>query len=164
MSSINNDRRHHLCGYEMSCSPVWLFPWISRRIFRSSPWDDESECWKSLPKDLTKIRMVNWLNYVVWHLRQTFRIFDSKGTIKEPYFDQSWDCKTANSGPTRGSQYRKSDIFLLACRTCTALAGERPGWPLIQAFAEATKSQRTFKDIIRNIIEKAYLMFESQPF
>ena len=140
-------------------------PMDFQKNFRKSPlWDDESECWKSPPKDLTEIGMVNWLNYVVRRLGQTFGIFDSKGAVKEPYFDQSWDCKTANSGPTGGSQYRKPDISLLARRARTALADERPGWPLIQAFAEVTKSQRTFEDVVRNIIEKAYLMFESQPF
>jgi hypothetical protein len=146
--------------------PSQALPKEFLKTFRtSSLWDNESECWISQPEVLTESGMRLWLNYIVRKLGQLFGIFDRHGHAKNPYFDRSWDSRTANSGPTGGSQYRKPDLSLLTRKARSHLEeDERPGWPLIQAFAEITKSQRTFEDVVRNIVEKAYLMFESQPF
>ncbi len=43
--------------------------------------------------------------------------------------------------------------------------GVQAGWAIIKAFAEVTQNQNAvFVNILKNIVEKAYLLFESQPY
>lgn len=140
-----------------------------REIFRSSTiWNAQSETFQDLPKSLTEDTMQEWLNSIVGALSIAFgKITETpEGMTLRPKFDRTWDNRTATSPPTGGTRSRKPDLSLFDNMTRSALKGmeNKPGWAVIRAFAEVTRSTGTFINVVQNIVEKAYLMFESQPF
>lgn len=141
-----------------------------------------SEKWVSMPKNLTEDGVVTWLNWVASQLRALFGLIDPDTMeILPGHSDRSWDACAATAGPKGGTQNRKPDICLLS-RVARAnllveaqqqtkgkkpAEGPRLNWSLIQAFIEVTTSQtknRSPDVVAQNIVEKAYLIFECQPY
>jgi hypothetical protein len=140
-----------------------------REVFRNSPaWNNSSEKFRLMPKTFTEEGMQEWLNTIADILGVAFRTVTktSGGETLHPTFERSWSKRTANSPPTGGTQSRKPDLTLFDRTICSTFKGKenRPGWALIKAFAEVTQLTNTFSTVVQNIVEKAYLMFESQPF
>lgn len=156
--------------------PAWitetLFPSaalpnnFTQKFHHSILWDSNKEMWCSQPKDTSEPEVRLWLNWVVHSFGNAFKLFKKKnGHVKDPHYDRSWDNRIVNSGPIGDSLYKKPDIPPLSRRACSRLLGDdRHGWSVIEAFAETTRDQKTFETTVQNITEKAYLMFESQPF
>ena len=89
----------------------------------------------------------------------------SQPVVRAP--NRSWSTATANSAPSGGTQSRKPDLILLDQEICAEAENKtmKPGWALIKAFIEITQNQQAvFTTLLTNIVEKAYLMFESQPY
>ncbi len=107
----------------------------------------------------TEAKIMEWLDSVSKELATAFGHSSSR---------RSWSNRTANSAPT-GSiwQSRKPDLSLVDTETVTSFSkkeSKRP-WAVIKAFAEVTQNtSNTFSAVVYNIIEKAYLMFETQPY
>lgn len=151
--------------------PDRIFPVTFTDSFRNSAlmWDKELETWKDLPSELKEPELERWLNWVVHSFGVLFKKFKKTGEksyhAKDRNCDRQWDKRTANSSPLGGSQNRKPDLSLLSRQMCSYLNdGARPGWQGILAFIEITVSLNTFEKVVRNIVEKAYLIFEGQPF
>lgn len=150
--------------------PDKLFPASFDDSFRDSElmWDKDAETWKSLPSELKEPELEHWLNWVV----HSFGILFDKFEEHEPHYakdsqcDRQWDKRTANSSPIGGSQNRKPDLSLLSRQMRSYLddPSARPGWQGILAFIEVTVQLNTFDKVVRNMVEKAYLIFEGQPF
>lgn len=145
-----------------------------KEVFRnSSIWDKHQETFRELPSNLVEEDMEHWLNHIVHILGVAFEKFTTGETPEGIYpeaFDaecnRSWDIEWTSNEPTVDTHDRKPDLSLLDRTSRTALShtGGRPGWPIIQAFAEIAPSKGTFAHVVWNIVEKAYLMFESQPY
>lgn len=145
-----------------------LIPTNFKDIFQGSKaWDaDKATFWK-IP-EFTELGIKSWLNEMIEKLGSAFEDNNAPGC--QPAVcpsARSWCKVTANRAPTGGSQVRKPDISLLdrSISTICEKKGDKPGWALVQAFAEVTQNQASsMASMLKNIVEKAYLMFESQPY
>lgn len=79
--------------------------------------------------------------------------------------DRSFSMVTHNKGPSGGYRYRKPDLILLnRCVRHILRSGElRPRWHHVEAIVEVSASADP-ASMERQIVEKAALMFETQPF
>ena len=131
-------------------------------------WNKNTETWASWPAALKEEELELWLNWVVHCFGVLFDKFETEAphNAKDSDCDRQWDKRTANSSPTGGTLNRKPDLSLLnrQMRSYLGDPSTRPGWQGILAFIEVTKQSTTFNKVIRNMVEKAYLIFEGQPF
>ncbi len=107
-----------------------------------------------------------WLTDLVDYLGKAFPVISADGSTIARVPDRCWSTATANSPPYGGTRSRKPDLILLDNEICVkADNGMKPGWAVIKAFIEVTQNQHSvFATMLTNIVEKAYLMFESQPY
>ena len=150
--------------------PASILPPNFDKLFRGSAlmWNRSKETWADLPLALKEVELERWLNWVVHSLGLLFDKFEDKKPFhaKDRKCDRQWDKRTANSSPVGGTHNRKPDLSLLSRQMRSYLDDPlaRPGWQGILAFIEVTVQSRTFEKVIRNMVEKAYLVFEGQPF
>lgn len=161
---------------QLRASEVWvrnkLFgkaipPDFSEIFLDCKAWNRKQAEFSTMP-DFTELGMKKWLNDITKMLGDTFQHHTAPGF--EPIVfpaERSWSKCTANSAPTGGTISRKPDICLfdhdisLRCDKKDI----KPGWALVKAFAEVTQNQsHTISTMMKNIVDKAYLMLESQPF
>lgn len=137
------------------------------RIFRgcASAWK-QTRFWR-MP-EFTEDAVKEWLTDLVKFMGKIFPVRAADGSqpqVRVP--DRSWSTATATSAPSGGTHSRKPDLILLDTKICPKAEEKaiKPGWALIKAFIEVTQNQQTvFTNVLTNIVEKAYLMFESQPY
>lgn len=134
-------------------------------FFRSGAWKNLQ--FKKTP-EFTEEGMQDWLTKLTDRLGKAFKKTPPKGTPPITYpSNRGWSKVAATSAPTGGTQSRKPDLILLDSEICAKSEKKevKPGWAVIKAFAEVTQNQHAvFTNILKNIVEKAYLMFESQPY
>lgn len=130
--------------------------------FRSNcaAWNNETHSFRSIPGPhmFTEENIMQWLTSVATELGDTFG-------HSTPL--RSWSNRTATSPPVGGTQSRKPDLSLVDADIVSWFGkkeSKRP-WAVIKAFAEVTQNNsNTFATVVHNIIEKAYLMFETQSY
>ena len=153
--------------------------WVRDTLFRgATPADFNNiftnckEVWKKtrfwrMPA-FTEDAVKEWLNDLNKILGALFPVTAADGSqpgVRAP--DRSWSTATANTAPSGGTQSRKPDLIVLDKEICAKAEDKtiKPGWALIKAIIEVTQNQHTvFTTLLTNIVEKAYLMFESQPY
>ncbi len=117
--------------------------------------------------EFTEVGVKGWLKDLVAFLGKAFPVISADGSQSVRVPDRRWSSATANSAPTGGTGNRKPDLILLDSEICTKADNKetKPGWAVIKAFIEVTQNQHSvFAKMLTNIVEKAYLMFESQPY
>ena len=152
--------------------------WVRETLFATGAPDKfkdfflNSDAWKKtrfwrMP-EFTEDGVKGWLTDLVKFLGETFPVISADGSqrhVRAPV--RSWSSATANSPPSGGTQSRKPDLILLDNEICVKAEDKKikPGWALIKAFIEVTQNQHSvFTNMLTNIVQKAYLMFESQPY
>lgn len=136
-------------------------------------WNSNDGTFSQLP-EFTELGVKEWLNKLAQSLATKMRdIADptSAGTPGPPPL-RTWCKVTANMSPTGGSHQRKPDVSLFDEEITDLIENKDPkkdpmkaGWALVKAFVEVTQNQSySFFNMLVNIAQKAYLMFESQPF
>lgn len=136
-----------------------------KRLYDSGPgiWNTATETFASLPTNLTEPRFQDFLNWMVRSLGMTFNVI-TDGLTNDGLEDRSWDCRSHSTPLTGASASRKPDICLVPRAYRSKLHSDaKIAWPCVHAFAEVT-SVSGIAEISHTIAEKAYLLFETQPF
>ncbi len=138
---------------------------FDRIITHSKMWSREGCLVDPLPSFVER-EMVDWLNRTVEKLHEIVTPQLLEPQRKEFTAPRFWSDRTANPSPAVGSQDRKSDVGLYHDSLEPQFRDKnyKPSWEMIKAFAELTRTPNKFPDMLRNILEKAYLIFETQPF
>ncbi|KJA22968.1 hypothetical protein HYPSUDRAFT_201776 [Hypholoma sublateritium FD-334 SS-4] len=124
-----------------------------------------------MPQTFTEKHMEGWLNTVADMLGVAFgKVTTSdEGKTLCPTCERSWSSQTSNSPQTGACiPSKKPGLSLLDRDLCSTFKGkdDRPSWAVVKAFVEVTQAtyDTSFSSVVRNIVEKAYIMFETQPF
>ncbi|KAG6823254.1 hypothetical protein H0H92_010853, partial [Tricholoma furcatifolium] len=85
------------------------------------------------------------------------------GGVADGAADRSWDARASTRGPAGASLTRKPDVCLLD-RTYRGSLGptDRLNWGCLKAFAEVT-NRAVNHEVNNTILQKAYLIFQTQP-
>lgn len=146
-------------------APNLALPANFNNTFRDSKlWNSSTESWSALPLQFDEPSLMQWLNWVAHELAIVFKLSENGKLNPKDDRSRSWDNSCATISPEGGTILRKPDLCLLFRQTRQAGIEIKTAWPVIQAFAEVTKKTNTHGQVLRNIVEKAYLMFESQPY
>jgi len=151
-------------------------------------WDNSRHQFSNLPEILGEQNVQNWLN----HLAHTLGVqhgliqekepeglsttcddedvgvdsgMEKKGFVIAGAEDRSFSMGSHNRAPSGGHNVRKPDIILINrnLRHFLSDGNRRPRWNQIEAIVEVSISSPR-NNMVRQILQKAALMFESQPF
>jgi len=151
-------------------------------------WDNSRHCFSNLPEVFGEKNVQIWLNYLAHTLGVQHGIIqekepeklstacddegvgvgsgvEMKGFVVAGAEDRSFSIGSHSRAPSGGSIIRKPDIILINRNVRHFLRdGERrPRWSQIEAIVEVSVSAPR-SNMVRQIIQKVALMFESQPF
>ncbi len=124
--------------------------------------------------EFTELGVTEWLNDLALSLATKMRDIQNPAAVGTPGPPalRTWCKVTANMSPTGGSHQRKPDLSLFDEEITDLIEHKDPKkvpmkarWSLVKAFVEVTQNQsHSISNMLVNIAQKAYLMFESQPF
>ena len=143
-------------------------------------WDKSTQRFSNFPKTMGEETLQNWLNHLAHILgvqhgliqeREPNQVGDGDSSAEERGFviadaeDRTFSAVVHNKSPTGGSYLRKPDIVLISRNFHHFLQNDnrRPRWHHVEAIVEVLLSASR-ESMIQQIIEKAALMFETQPF
>jgi hypothetical protein len=154
-------------------------------------WDKSRHQFSNLPETMGEQDIQNWLNHLAHTLGVQHGLIEEKepeeilsacddedagvdrvdsGTEKKGFVianaeDRSFSNVSHNKAPSGGHRLRKPDIVLINRNLRHFLKDNnyRPRWHQVEAIVEVSASASR-NSMLRQILEKAALMFESQPF